>query len=245
VWEDDDYIISRLKNQYSLTLSPHQLKTIKEIGGGHPYLLKEACQILADRFSKKLATDQIRDIFYDNYELRWVIGKVFEIRSSEEKNILSKIALRQDFSKDKNKEAFDFLLKMGLVKKIGGELRPFNKLFSRTIQGFEKNEIASVNARQEDLNLDKETSAIIYKGRTIGKISREYSVLTELLRTPDSLITRDDIGKILWGKEMYEKYSDWALDQLISKLRKKLSGLDIRGRLITIRGKGYKFLRNA
>ncbi|MFC1790807.1 helix-turn-helix domain-containing protein [Patescibacteria group bacterium] len=48
------------------------------------------------------------------------------------------------------------------------------------------------------------------------------------------------MGEVLWGEASYEKYSDWAIDQLISKLRKKLKDLGLTDFLKTIRGRGYK-----
>ena len=62
------------------------------------------------------------------------------------------------------------------------------------------------------------------------------------MENSDKLRSRDEIGDTLWGKESYEKYSDWAIDQLMSKLRKKLEKLGIKDRLATVRGKGYKLL---
>ena len=54
----------------------------------------------------------------------------------------------------------------------------------------------------------------------------------------------DEIGEALWGKDSYDKYSDWAIDQLISKLRKKLETLGFKNVLKTVRGKGYKLVLN-
>lgn len=245
--EDDEYIINRTKNQFSLELTTRQIEIVKEICGGHPYLLKEAVQILADHLEKNLTDDEIRDLFYDNFELRWVIRKVFNIRSLDEKNILSKIALRENYSKDENKDTLDFLKRMEIIKVIRGELRPFNKLFSRTIQGFERGtEILKKEKEYSDIKLDNVAGAILYKGRTVEeKFTRqEYLVLSEFIKVPNILVTRDNVGEVLWGKEMYEKYSDWALDQLISKLRKKLLALGIKDKIVTIRGRGYKFVQS-
>ena len=74
---------------------------------------------------------------------------------------------------------------------------------------------------------------------------QEYSVLSMLLQKKSKLCTRDDIGDILWGNDSYEKYSDWAIDQLMSKLRKKLTDLGVKEKLVTVRGKGYKLLSPA
>src|SRR3989344_9555432 len=138
---DTNYMIEHLKNEFLLKLSSHQLNTIREICGGHPYLLRVAFRILANHFDKHLTRDQIRDLYYDNYELRWAGQKIFEIRNSDERTLLRKIALREPFDKKADKEVYEFLTNMGLIKIINKELRPFNKLFSRTIQGFEKTEL--------------------------------------------------------------------------------------------------------
>ena len=58
----------------------------------------------------------------------------------------------------------------------------------------------------------------------------------------NKLKSRDDIGDVLWGKESYEKYSDWAIDQIMSKIRKKLGLLGTKTRIVTVRGRGYKLV---
>ncbi|MBM3209246.1 winged helix-turn-helix domain-containing protein [Candidatus Shapirobacteria bacterium] len=59
----------------------------------------------------------------------------------------------------------------------------------------------------------------------------------------DAVISRDEIAEILWGKESYDKYSDWSIDQMISQLRKKLNQLGISPKsLQTIRDRGYRWI---
>jgi hypothetical protein len=51
----------------------------------------------------------------------------------------------------------------------------------------------------------------------------ETRVLDYLRNRPDIIVSREDIARIVWGEEEWEdKYSDWAIGQLIYRLRKKL-----------------------
>lgn len=74
-------------------------------------------------------------------------------------------------------------------------------------------------------------------------ISHEFSVIERMilklfLTHPQNLITREMLGTCVWG-ENPEKYSEWAIDQHISRLRKKLKRLNITSKIQTRKGKGY------
>lgn len=51
---------------------------------------------------------------------------------------------------------------------------------------------------------------------------REKRMAITLLDDRGKSVSRDAFAKILWGKEYLEKFSDWALDQAVSRLRRKL-----------------------
>jgi len=72
---------------------------------------------------------------------------------------------------------------------------------------------------------------------------QEYHLLVGFLKNPKKIISRDEIAEILWGKKSFEKYSDWAIDQIISQLRKKLTQIGVSTKnLQTIRGRGYRLI---
>ena len=56
-----------------------------------------------------------------------------------------------------------------------------------------------------------------------------------------SLTTRENIAKALCDNEWETKYSDWAIDQTISRIRTKLKNTDFK--LKTIKGKGFTLMR--
>ncbi len=57
------------------------------------------------------------------------------------------------------------------------------------------------------------------------------------------LVTKDDIAKILWGENWADRYSAWAIDQLISTLREKMSANKESGKIVTKKGEGLIYLQ--
>src|SRR3989344_4334941 len=53
-------------------------------------------------------------------------------------------------------------------------------------------------------------------------------------------VSRDEIGQILWGKSWESKYSDWAIDKTISRLRKKMTAKNYQ--IITVKNLGYELV---
>lgn len=61
----------------------------------------------------------------------------------------------------------------------------------------------------------------------------------ELLSDTKSIVTREQIAKKLWQENHEEKYSDWAIDQLMHKLREKIKQAQLPFEIITKKGEGF------
>lgn len=70
--------------------------------------------------------------------------------------------------------------------------------------------------------------------------AQEINILNSMIEN-DRPISRDEIARILWGKSWNSKYSDWAIDKTISRLRKKIVGNEIR--ILTIKNFGYQLFK--
>jgi len=88
-------------------------------------------------------------------------------------------------------------------------------------------------------NLDPET---ISKGSIYSTLTRSernlYNLFTENVGL---IVTRDMIADVIWGVNSTAIYSDWALDQLVYSLRKKMEELPNSGKIMTKRGEGYVY----
>ncbi len=66
----------------------------------------------------------------------------------------------------------------------------------------------------------------------------EHKILMVLNRKINQICTRDEVIEKLWGENALGDISDHALDQIVSRLRKKLVGSSAD--LETLRGRGYR-----
>lgn len=72
--------------------------------------------------------------------------------------------------------------------------------------------------------------------------SQEIQLLNFLVEKINQIVSRDEIAASLWGKDWNEKYSDWAIDKLTSKIRSKIVP-NPNLKLITVRNLGYKLIK--
>lgn len=70
--------------------------------------------------------------------------------------------------------------------------------------------------------------------------SQEFAVFTLLKENANKVVEKGQIAKIIWGNTERDKKKDWAIDQLMKRLRTKIG--DNKAKTIqTIRGRGYKY----
>lgn len=70
----------------------------------------------------------------------------------------------------------------------------------------------------------------------------QRTVLAYLENRAGQLVTKDDIAQVLWGEAWADRYSDWAIDQLVSTLRDKFTSMKYSGKIITKKGEGIIFV---
>jgi hypothetical protein len=74
---------------------------------------------------------------------------------------------------------------------------------------------------------------------------KEFRIIKLLLSREGETVTRDEIADVIWLMDVKEKYSEWAIDQLVKRLRNRLSELLIPKTVIrSVRGKGYCYVQS-
>ena len=71
---------------------------------------------------------------------------------------------------------------------------------------------------------------------------KAYKAYQHLYTHLGELINRGALAQAIWGESWEDKYSDWALDKVMSELRKNLAGHPEFGDLVTKRGAGYSLV---
>lgn len=130
----------------------------------------------------------------------------------------------KDKKRDSEKQLIKYLKKQSLVKYITNQLK-------------QEKELLKLNEKNGKITLGN-------KNLQIYLSPNEYEVLRLFLEKEGKLVTRDDIAQAMWGKSAFEKYSDWAIDQLISRIRNKLERFNLHKVIKTVHSKGYCLQQN-
>lgn len=181
--EEIDYIIEKLMAPEKP--SSEFKRELKDLCGGHPFLLKIACRV---RDKNKILDDmEIQIILNDFYQF--------------------------------------------------GYREPFCQLYRNFLEKNKQDVSGGVIKIDESQNIFLSDQPAYY-----FLTPKEYEILRYFMQNQSKLISRDNLAGVLWGEEVFEHYSDWAIDQLISSLRQKLIKFNFSPALLkTIRGKGYVF----
>jgi len=92
-----------------------------------------------------------------------------------------------------------------------------------------------------DLQIDFRNYRAHKQGKSLELTPREFEILQYLLERKGEVVTRDDLLNRVWGYESFPFTR--TIDAHIATLRKKIEEIpDKPALIITIHGKGYKFL---
>jgi DNA-binding response OmpR family regulator len=89
-----------------------------------------------------------------------------------------------------------------------------------------------------DLEMNTATRQVKSGGQIIDPSPREYAVLEYLLRHPNQVLTRTQIGEHVWNFDFYNESN--VVDVYVGYLRRKIEKTGGRTLIQTIRGVGYR-----
>lgn len=92
---------------------------------------------------------------------------------------------------------------------------------------------------KENIMLNEDGQIIFSNIQQFSKT--EIKVLKTFLENEGEIVTKEELGFVVWGTKVDQKYSPWAIDQIIFRIRLKLDKLNLDGEVKTIHGKGYVF----
>lgn len=89
-----------------------------------------------------------------------------------------------------------------------------------------------------DLMMDTSTREVRRGNHLLDLTPREYAVLEYLMRHPNQVLTRTQIGEHVWNFDFYHESN--VIDVYIGYLRRKVAGKGQTPMIHTIRGVGYR-----
>ncbi len=93
-----------------------------------------------------------------------------------------------------------------------------------------------------DFRYDRETHTIFVHGRSVLLAENQGVILRELMLHSGETVAKDALNTVLWGTTEY--IDENALAVNMTRLKKTLAGLGLAYHIVTVRGKGYRFIKN-
>lgn len=239
--ESVNIIMDEIEERLGKSLSKESREWILKNTGGDPPVIKAAAEKELNADKRYLVGElEIKDA----YEF---IGKLF--LDGRYRRIIEGLS---DESKQwlisRDGEPTQFIEESGLFvlsKKDDDQWVSYSPLFERFIKG-EAEGVKSANgfnSADTFSKQDKSSGRIDKPLKNTRDIKpyltgQEIIILTLLESEEGKVVEKEDIAKAVWGEDWASEYSQWALDKMISRLRKKLEKHNFKKVLKTVRGRG-------
>lgn len=217
--QDLNQFVIYLENKFSVKIPKKIAETIIEQSGGHLWLIKEAI-----RYYAKAKNDKG---LFDHMEITFRVKTIYEELEDKERQVYKKMVKGEKLVTDEDNIVLNYLKKTNtlsplLDKYVRGKVSSENKIY------VDRDQKIKLNSTNIDFFLSKNER----------KAMRFF-----LNQKVDNISSRDQVAYAIWGKD--STYSDWALDQFVKRLRKKLASLGLKSDLIqTIKNRGFVLNNN-
>lgn len=230
------FVLQTIIKQTGYVLSEEQKRLIYDLAGGHAQLLKYMVTIthtappdIADSQKK------LREYLLEYDQLQTVCSDIWNYLNEREKEIVMHVVKTGIIPKELQEYA-QFLIKTHfLLPNKENVYSLFGDLFTSYIQK---------QIPQQKLTYDEKLDQIFYGSTPCNDrfTFQEFKLLVYLITNEGKVVSRDEVGQILWGKGYVEKYSDWSIDKLISSIRKKFDDMNFPShKLTTLKKRGFMF----
>ncbi|MBU0976744.1 MAG: helix-turn-helix domain-containing protein [Patescibacteria group bacterium] len=226
--QDMKILIEKEERWYGYKLSENVKVKVAELSGGFASLCRGILSFANTDLSKfeKASPEAIAS---NSSVSIWLLS-TYNSLSDRSKGLLMQILINKKFKKA---DLPNYLVKTGIIKDTDGKLTFFSPLFEHFLREVNKNEEKFVVKGSRVFLYDMPIRKIFSK--------QEYQVFEQLWKSKNRIVARDRLSKIMWGKNWKEKYSDWAIDRVVHKIRNKIG--DSEKEIIqTLKGKGFKLV---
>lgn len=229
--EEFQSIVRDAEIRFSVTASEREKDKIFELTQGHLGLTKYSIFYLRDHSYADITPKKL--IQFPPINLR--LERIYTELSDAERNSL--IVFLRDGKISKS-------IKTGLLDKNIFKSHSKNKdIVQFSIPLFEEyvRELRSKHSKSS-ADIEIKDGLVYLKGQAIDEelSVQELNILTFLIDRYSKVVSRDEVAEVIWGEEKSEEYSDWAIDQAVSRIRKKLGDNGYKPTYLhTVRGRGF------
>lgn len=229
MYSDKDALqfISHYNQSWNFSLPETIIKEIIGSCGGYLWLIHQAHRNLRDN-----PTLTVKEALV-NEQMRIKLDSVWAKFTETEKEIIRKVYFENIEENETLTHEYKYLLSLKVIKEENGLTRLGIPLLSQVIE--KEMKLNKFQLRDERIYIgEKEITRLL--------TPKERNFMNLMLSTKKKVVARDLVAQAIWGKNWEEKYSDWAIDRLAHRMRKKIKTLGIDDRLLkTVKKKGFVF----
>ncbi len=207
------------KHQYAVNISPSLEDTLLNLSGGHVQYLQLSLIIVNE--SKNQNVEEITSMLYKDERIILQSEELFSCLSNDEQNILLKVHLKDTLSALDIHNA-QYLIDTGYIIKKRNSFVIFSPYLESYID-----------------NIHKKNQ---HKKNTTYFTKKENALFELLHKYKNSVCERDLITKVVWNEYEEIGVSDWAIDRLVARLRKKIHSKRLPYEIRTIRTRGFEMI---
>lgn len=162
-------------------------------------------------------------------ELKLLLDELWEALSPSSQNWLFSY-----FHGKMTEDPSRYLLDTGMVYKDVDGYRIFSPLIKDFVLALEK---------ESHLKITEQQGKVFISGKDVATLLsvQELAIFKLLWEKKGEIVSREDLSGAMWGEAVQEKYSDWAINQLIRRIRRKIGDNKRASVIGTIRDRGFVF----
>lgn len=219
--KDSEIIFATLKKKYNLTLNAGLHHQVLSLCRGHVQYLQLSLIILSEFASKAGVGANTIDSIKKDERILLQSEELLASLKQVEVDSLSKILSGEPIDAQTRQEA-RYLWNVGIVQKRGSVWQIFSPLFLEYVQ-------------------EKITKKTGNGGQFLTK--KEHVLFNLLKKYENQICERDVIIEKVWSEFAEIGVSDWAVDRLVARLRKKMKAMSSEYAIKTIRTRGFMIVR--
>ncbi len=225
--KDARQFISHYSQSWNFSLPETIIKEIIGSCGGYLWLLHQAHRNLRDNPELTVKEALI------NEQMRLKLDSVWIKFTEAEKEIIRKVYFENIQENDTLTHEYDYLRSIKVIKEEKGLATLGIPLLSQVIE--KEMRLNKFQLRDERIFIgEKEITRLL--------TPKERNFMNLMLSSKKKIVARDLVAQAIWGKNWEEKYSDWAIDRLAHRIRKKIKTMGIADKLLkTVKKKGFIF----
>ncbi len=208
---------------YSAKYTKRDLNKIKKdllnLTDGYVQFLQLGLIALHEKQYPKLLPEELYDLLLNDERFMLQSEEIWESLLHTEREILHKVSNNEELTNIEMEEA-KYLFETGIIRRNSSQLEIFSPLFQGYISSLKNH----TTLKDDSIEFSK----------------KENQLLNLLLQYKENIVDRDQIIELVWPEVESFGVTDWAIDRLVSRLRRKLRMQRSNYKISTIRTRGYK-----